>query len=359
MKKSGSTATQKDVAQLAGVSAAVVSYVINNGPRQVSDEVRQRVLEAIDQLGYHPNKYAQNLKVNGHQAQRQIGVLVGGSTRMLKRPYYGAILAGIYDEAYSKELRVRFTHFINDLTDPVLFNEHFNSDEISALIILSPHLAMEEENNVKILKKIINRIDRIVCLEKQVFDLPTVMFDREAAAQNAVEHLIRLGHQKIGFMGRPDERYTGYQLTMLNAGLEIDNQSNIFPGTQNSFLEGFDGAQTLIERGKLPTALFTSNDEIAVGAMGAFYDHHITIPDDIAIVSIDDTSIASVIRPALTTIRVPTEKMGMLALRVLETSEFSEAGTPLSIHLPTELIIRESCGADRQFGNRNLIQRPS
>jgi hypothetical protein len=75
MKQSINSVTQKDVARLAGVSVAVVSYVVNNGPRQVSPEMRQKVLDAIDALGYHPNKYAQNLKVNGHQTQRQIGVL--------------------------------------------------------------------------------------------------------------------------------------------------------------------------------------------------------------------------------------------------------------------------------------------
>jgi LacI family transcriptional regulator len=282
MKQSINSVTQKDVARLAGVSVAVVSYVVNNGPRQVSPEMRQKVLDAIDALGYHPNKYAQNLKVNGHQTQRQIGVLVGGSTEMLKRPYYGAILSGIYDEAYRKGLRVRFTHFIDELHDPVLFNEHFNSDEIGALILLSPHLAIENEANAGILKKVITRIDRVVCLEKQVFDLPTVMFDREAAARTAVEHLIKIGHRKIGFMGRPDERLTGYQLTMRNAGLEIDDDLIVFSGEQNSFTEGFEGAKIYLERQNMPTALFAANDEVAVGAMGLFSDHHIQIPDDMA-----------------------------------------------------------------------------
>ena len=337
--------TQKDVARLAGVSVAVVSYVINDGPRQVSAEVRQRVLEAIDTLGYRPNKYAQNLKVNGHQTQRQIGVLMGGSTQMLKRPYYGAILAGIYDEAYRKGLRVRFTHFIGELHDPVLFNEHFNTEEIAALIILSPHLALEGEGNADILQKVIARIDRVVCLEKQVSELPTVLFDREAAARTAVEHLIQLGHRKIGFMGRPDERFTGYQISMRSAGLEIDERMVVFSGVHNSFTEGFEGARTMLERKQMPTALFAVNDEVAVGAMGLFSDHHIQIPDDLAMVSIDDTPIASVIRPALTTVHVPMETMGMLALQILEATDISEARASLSVYLPTHLVIRESCGA--------------
>src|SRR5262249_35259111 len=94
------SATQKDVAQRAGVSLSTVSYVLNNGPRSVSEETRQRVLEAIDELGYHPNKYAQRLINDKWDSKllNQFGVVLCGGVEMLTRPFYGAVLTGIYQE---------------------------------------------------------------------------------------------------------------------------------------------------------------------------------------------------------------------------------------------------------------------
>lgn len=338
--------TQKDVAERAGVSSAVVSYVINNGPRIVADETRQKVLRAIEELGYRPNKFAQSLKADGHHAERQLGIVVGGTTAMLKRPYYGAILAGIYDEAYKSSKRVRFVHFIDELHDPVLFNEHVHRDEVSALILLSPHLALEQTGNAKIFEKMIERIGRIVCLEKQVFNLPAVTFDREAAAYTAVCHLIGLGHQHIAYIGRPDERHAGYLKALREYGLPVRDEWSIHPGTQNSLREGYEGAHMLLARGaNRPVAVFTANDEIAIGAMGVFQDQGNRIPDDIALVSVDDTEMASLVRPALSTMRVPMGLMGSYALHILETWSSHLDEQALSVVLPTELIIRDSCGA--------------
>ncbi len=118
--------TQKDVARRAGVSTSIVSYVINNGPRSVSAGTRARVLRAIEELDYRPNKYAQMLmrsQSEPEHAVRQIGVVIGGDSSMFTRPFYAAILSGIYAEAQRLQMRVRFLQFLDDLTDPVLFNE--------------------------------------------------------------------------------------------------------------------------------------------------------------------------------------------------------------------------------------------
>jgi LacI family transcriptional regulator len=93
--------TQKDVAKYAGVSRSVVSYVIKNGPRDVSPETRDRVLAAIQELGYRPNKHAQRLKLGENHASKSVGILAGGqSFNVLERPYYNAIMAGLFDEAH-------------------------------------------------------------------------------------------------------------------------------------------------------------------------------------------------------------------------------------------------------------------
>src|SRR5215475_10748110 len=115
------SATQKDVAQRAGVSLSTVSYVLNNGPRSVSEETRQRVLEAIEELHYHPNKHAQQLISDKWDSKqlKHFGIVLCGGVEMLTRPFYGAVLTGIHQEAYRQGLRVQFTQFLEDLRDPI------------------------------------------------------------------------------------------------------------------------------------------------------------------------------------------------------------------------------------------------
>ena len=126
--------TQKDVADHAGVSTSIVSYVINNGPRSPSAETRgDRVLRAIEELDYRPNKHAQMLmrRSLNRTGPRQFGIVVGGDSSMFTRPFYGDILAGIYAEAHRCQMRVRFLQFLDDLTDPILFNELIHPEEVS------------------------------------------------------------------------------------------------------------------------------------------------------------------------------------------------------------------------------------
>ena len=117
--------TQKDVAARAGVSPSVVSFVLNNGPRSVSEDTRQRVLDAIEELGYRPDKQRQMVMREkwGSTELIEFGIVLGGGLEMLESAFYGAVLAGMFDEAYEAGKRVRFTQFWDRLKDPVLFNE--------------------------------------------------------------------------------------------------------------------------------------------------------------------------------------------------------------------------------------------
>ncbi len=123
--------TQKDVAIKAGVSRSVVSYVINNGPRDVSEETRQAVLSAIHETGYRPNKHAQRLKMGDAQTSRALGIIAGGqSFNVLERPYYNIIIAGLFEEAHKLGQDVRFFSFFDALLDPVFFNKYINGYKI-------------------------------------------------------------------------------------------------------------------------------------------------------------------------------------------------------------------------------------
>src|SRR5262245_51572414 len=131
--------TQEDVAKYAGVSRAIVSYVLNNGPRKVSDDTRDRVLAAIQALGYRPNKHAQRLRSGNEFAQNSIGIIIGGKGyNLLERAYYSTILAGLFDSAHYLNQHIRFFSFFDALKDPIFFNKNIHPEEISSLLILLP-----------------------------------------------------------------------------------------------------------------------------------------------------------------------------------------------------------------------------
>lgn len=346
INKDSEIVTQQDVAERAGVSRAVVSYVLNDGPRKVSEETRQRVLAAIQELNYRPNQHAQRLKLGNQAARNSLGILTGGRTyHILQRPYYGPVLAGLFDSAHELDQHIRFFSFFDALTDPVFFNKNIHPDEISALILLLPSLILEDSEHKEILAQIIERIDNIVCLEESIYNLPAVIFDRAAAARIATEHLIKLGHRKIAFLAIRDERMTGYRQALLEHGLSYDDR----------LVRSFDSAHTseavyqltvdLIEAAEPPTAIFAASDEVAIGAMAALHDYGRRVPDDIAIVSIDNIELASVVRPALTTVNVPKHSMGSYAMQFLMSRQDFVAPQPASMILPIELVVRDSCGA--------------
>ncbi|MBN2472408.1 MAG: LacI family DNA-binding transcriptional regulator [Anaerolineae bacterium] len=341
--------TQQDVAERAGVSRAVVSYVVNNGPRVVSPDTRARVLKAIEELGYRPNKYAQRLKLQPEKlANGQIGIIMGGTSEILKRPYFGAVLAGIYQAAHRQGQQIRLVTFWEELDDPVFFNKNIHPEELSGLVLFTPYLWLQNPRGRDLLARVRERIDNIVCLEVVVDDLPAVVFDRAAAARLAVEHLIRLGHRRIAYAGSGDERLAGYRQTILDHGLPLEPGLMQQPNRMNSPEEGYAAAQTLLALPEPPTAIFADSDEVAIGVMGALHDVGLTVPDDMAIVAVDNTMLAAMVRPALTTVHVPKEGFGVYALQMLAMHGNLGDAQPASVVLPTELIVRDSCGAKRR-----------
>jgi LacI family transcriptional regulator len=338
--------TQKDVAKRAGVSRGVVSYVINNGPREVAPETRQRVLAAIQELGYRPNKYAQRLKLGGSSANESLGIVTGGqSFNVLERPYYNIILAGLFEEAHRLGQEVRFLSFFDALTDPVFFNKNIHRDEISSLILILPAMITAIPDYQAILDKIAERIDNVVCLEEPITDWPTVIFDRAAAAQQAVEHLINLGHQRIAFLAIQDDRLIGYRRTLQDHNLPYDKELVFTTDPSHVLSSAYQLTVEILQMQPRPTAIFAANDESAISSIAALHDHGVKVPQEIAIVSIDNIGLAEMIRPSLTTVDVPKRRMASYAMQVLMMQKQFNDRKSASIVLPTELIVRESCGA--------------
>ena len=338
--------TQNDVAKKAGVSRGLVSYVINNGPREVAPETRERVLAAIQELGYRPNKHAQRLKRGGMPARKSLGIVAGGhSFNVLERPYYNIILSGLFEEAHRLGMEVRFFCFFEALTDPVFFNKNIHRDEISSLVLILPAMITEQPEYVELLDQIAERVDNVVCLEEPIKGWPTIIFDRALAARQAMEHLISLGHQRIAFLAIPDARLAGYKQTLLDHELPYDESLVFIPDSANILTAAYEAAVRILQLDPRPTAIFAANDESAISAIAALRDHGLRVPKDMAIVSIDNIGIAEMIRPSLTTVDVPKKQMAAYAMQILLLHEQMKGQQTASIVLPTELIIRESCGA--------------
>jgi DNA-binding LacI/PurR family transcriptional regulator len=340
--------TQNDVAERAGVSRSLVSYVINNGPRDVAGETRDRVLAAIQELGYRPNKHAQRLKLGGVSAQKSLGIIAGGqSFNVLERPYYNIILAGLFEEAHRLGQEVRFFSFFEALTDPVFFNKNIHQDEISALVLILPAMITTRPDYAELLDQIAERMENVVCLEEPIKGWPTVIFDRAKAARQAVEHLVKLGHQRIAYLAIQDARLTGYRQTLLDHNLPYDEKLIFILHPSDVLSSAYAATEEILKQNPRPTAIFAANDESAISAIAALQDHCVRVPEDIAIASIDNIDMARMIRPSLTTVDVPKRQMASYAMQLLLMREQFKDQQAASIVLPTELIVRESCGAKK------------
>ena len=339
--------TQEDVAERAGVSRSVVSYVLNNGPRKVSEETRQRVLAAIQELGYRPNEHAQRLKQGADAAQNSIGIITGGKGyNQLERPYYSIILSALYEAAYQQQHQISFLAYWEALKDPIFFNKHIHEQEISSLVLILPSLIPHKKDDEKLLKEIVGRIPHIVSLEEAVMNIPAVLFDRAEAARTAMNHLIQLGHQRIAFIALNDQRLQGYKQCLMENNLPYDESLISFLEPSLSPVQSsYNNTSRLLNSSEF-TAVFTATDEAAIGALAALHDFGRRVPQDVALVSIDNLDIASMLRPALTTVDIPKHNLGRFAIQsLINQKAFPNQGSASTL-LPSKLIIRQSCGAD-------------
>lgn len=342
MSKNQKTVTQKDVAELAGVSSAVVSYVINNGPRHVSEDTKKRVLAAVEQLGYRPNKFAQALgKTASDVADKQIGIVIGGSSAVIQQPFYAALLSGIFDYVHDIGYQIRFMHFWDELKDPVLFNTQIHSEQISSLILLAADLMRIDPNYMTVVDKIQARIEHIVCLDTPVSDFPTVTFDRSIAARIIVEHFVSLGHQHIAFVGNTGRRVEHYCQTLRMHDLPVRSEWIQHPGRHNSANEGFIGAQALLQLDTLPTAIFAASDDVAIGVLHAIHASGRRVPEDIAVAGVDNSPFSAYLWPPLTTVNVPTMEMSRQVLNMIHNGQDT---ANLRVMVDVDLIVRQSCG---------------
>lgn len=324
-----------DVARRAGVSTATVSRVLNGSPR-VLPATKQRVLVAIDELGYHPNQAARQLATARTDT---IGVLLP----FITRPFVVNVLRGI--EATIAEADYNLVIFNVESIDQ--HQRYFTSmsfvGRIDGLIVLSLPLTQPE----------LTRLSRAhvptVFIDINVPGWTSVSVDNVAGARMAVEHLIAHGHRRIGYISGPfipelgfpvnQERLQGYTDALKAHGLAVYDEY-IWSGDDGR-AAGHQAMHTLLELDSPPTAVFASSDEHAFGVIDAIKEHNLLPGQDIAVVGFDDLELARYV--GLTTIHQPMEQMGRMGARAL-FSMLHHTATPASHIIPLSLVVRATSG---------------
>lgn len=330
--------TQEDVARYAGVSRAMVSYVIHNGPRKVSEETRYRVLSAIKELGYRPNKHAQMLSsVDDTIAEKYIGIILAGN-HMFKRSYYGSILASIHEHAHERDWRIRFIRVFDDFNNPALFNELIHRNEIKGVILVGLDQVLQTPDHNELTKAIVERVARVVCIDWEWPGVPSILFDRQKGAYQATQHLVEVGCQHIAYIGPEDKRVTGYQQTLWEKNIAPDPRM-VYIASDTQM--GYEGCEQLVHA-VVPDGILAGTDEVAVGVLKSLHQHDLAVPGDVAVASIDNIEISRFTIPALTTIDVPKHQIGLHAVDILTSDGHWKDASAFALTVPTQLIVRES-----------------
>ena len=321
--------TIHDVAERAGVSVATVSRVFNNkGPMR--EATYQRVLAVAERMRYVPHAAARSLST---RRTSTIGVVLPE----LHGEFFSEVIRGIDVSARSRGLHL------------IVSGSHSDREEMSAvlravrgrvdgLIVMSPDL------DASTLLRDLPDYVPVVLLNAVVDGRPSITIDNAGGARAVVHHLAGLGHRRIAFVGGPAnngdaaQRRRGYRAGVRATGAESEPSLELAGNfTEDS---GYEAARAIARLSPRPTAVFAANDAMAIGALSAFHEEGMRVPDDIALVGFDDIPMARFLSPPLTSVKVPIADLGRRGLALLlDSSHTTRCET-----LKTSLMVRQSCG---------------
>lgn len=341
-KPKGRSRNLEDIARKAGVSRSTVSRVVNNDPL-VSDKTRRKVLAVIEEEGFSPNPVARALVT---QRTNVIGVVVPQLPQIMFEDayYFPTLLHGISRIATARGYAMLLWFRQSEEDERIFHQRIVSSGLMDGVIIASPH------SDYPLIDHFANSQTPVVLVERpsQPDDqVSYVSVDNVAVAQQAVTHLISMGYKRIGTITGDLkitdglDRFEGYKLALTNAGNNY-NPDLVYNG-KFTYDSGYQGIKYLLEHDV--DAVFVANDIGARGVLQALNEQNIRVPEDIAIVSVDNLPTAIQVKPPLTTVHNPIEEKGACATALLLDFIEGHLKEPQHRLLPTELIIRESCGA--------------
>jgi DNA-binding LacI/PurR family transcriptional regulator len=331
--------TIKDVANEAGVSIATVSRVLNNKDR-VKSSTRKKIEDAIVKLDFKPDQIARTM-IN--KETKTIGLLVPN----LKNEFWAGVATAIQDELWKEgftTLLCATTGFEDSAEREGAFIKNFIQRRVDG-VIYATMSGYHSTGYHPAIKELIDSNIPVVAFDQNIPNVSKVRGAHIQGALIAVEHLIRLGHERIAYLGGPllsPDRELGFRNAHTLNGLNVD-ESIIKRGNPTHEFGNYAMLELLKSKEKF-TGVFCANDMIALGAMQCLIDAGVRIPEDVAVVGYDDIQMAHLIKPALTTVQQPISEMSSEVVTLLLKLIDKPNLPPKNLMFDMKLIIRESCG---------------
>ncbi len=333
--------TIKDVARVAGVSITTVSHVLND-TRFVSDELRTRVLAAMEELDYRPNVLARGLR---RGETKTIGLVVPDNSN----PFFAEIARTVEDVGFNAGYSVILCNSDDNLAKEAAYVEVLIAKQVDGVVFIASgssqeHLAALSQQGVPYVV-----VDREI--DGSLADV--ILVNNELGGYMATRHLIELGHQRIACITGPSQltpsadRVHGYQRALREFGISEDEEL-VVPGDFRA-QGGTVACEQLLQLGPPPSAIFACNDMMAIGVLRAARDAGLHVPGDLSVVGFDDIPLASVVSPALTTVAQPITELARHSVRfLLARMQSSHEDRPTQrVVLEPQLVVRDSCGPCR------------
>jgi LacI family transcriptional regulator len=333
MNKPPARVTREDVAKHAGVSATVVSYVINRGPRPVAAATRKRVLESIETLQFRPNTLARALRT---QRSHTIGLLVPDNSN----PFFAELAKAVEDAAYSRGYGLLLGNFSEDTERESSQLAALRDRQVDGLLIIGASGESEAADTH-------SGGPPIILLDRASSGAPhsTVVIDNVEAAYTGVAHLLSHGHTTVYCIAGPptipaaSDRVRGWEMAMNDAGLSTAGLLHSGPFTRQF---GYDTARAILATATLPCAIFASSDLQGAAVLRCCYELGLRVPEDVALVAFDGTQESEFTSPPMTAVRQNLASIAETSVSLL--LDPNEDSTPQHIVAPYDLVVRRSCG---------------
>ncbi|WP_054025188.1 LacI family DNA-binding transcriptional regulator [Bacillus sp. FJAT-28004] len=329
-------ATIRDIAIKANVSSVTVSRVLNRDQSfSVSEETRQRIISIADELNYKTPRERKGKNAISTGSDARIGTVIFLTEQQEEGDsHFSSIREGIEKECIAAGITTTNVLRLSQYGNPDLVINH-----VDGAIVIG--------GSIDNIAPIVNQVDNLVFVDfsPDVDKFDSVIIDFERATKLALDHLIKAGHKEIGIMvgGKSygkDERHHYYEGIMKENGTY--DHKHVYVGDWST-TEGYNSMKQIIEKDNLPTAFFFANDSLAIGALRALQEAGIRVPQKMAVVGFDDFPMSAYVTPALTTVKIQSEMMGRMAVKLL-LDQMNGREIPVQVTVPSKLIVRDSCG---------------
>lgn len=323
-----------DVAREANVSMATVSRVVNGNPN-VKPATRKKVLDAIERLGYRPNAVARGL---ASKKTTTVGVIIPDVSSI----FFGELARGIEDIATMYKYNIILSNSDENKEKEIHLINTMLGKQVDGLIFMGGTI---DEDHIREFQSAPVPVVLAATLD-ETKTIPSVNIDYHAGAYEATKLLLDQGHETVGFVSGPldtiinIQKLEGYKQALTEAGREF--VENYVSKGDYSYDAGIEAVEQFLSLNKKPSAVFASSDEMALGIIHGAQDNGLNVPDDIEVIGFDNTRLATMVRPTLSTVVQPMYDIGAVSMRLLTKFMNKEEVSDQNVILPHRIIERNS-----------------